>query len=240
MSNQYEKSFNDIVHSEFSTYKNQFTKKMSLHTSPMELLEEENGNVNGQLTQTHNSSPELNKVFFDLNYKVKNNKHLRHLDLCEEYCKEKSIPYSKAVKFFPPLFTLYKIRSWLSEIMSEIKANKEEIEQDIQESEKGEFTNARRFLAIELLIKAAGKEIHYGEKGINKTKIAGFIDFLVSNEANPKEMRNTSLYDRVKNNWGKPDKASIENLNYIKEQFKKIGLTNVTQEVEIILNSKNI
>ncbi|MBL0136835.1 MAG: hypothetical protein IPP79_24090 [Chitinophagaceae bacterium] len=93
---------------------------------------------------------------------------------------------------------------------------KERIE-ELKEQNEGEFTLTRRILALQFLIKAAGKEIRFGEKGVNKTKIAEFIDFLVSKENKPKDIRDTSVHTRLKNIWDKENKAHLENLIYIRK-----------------------
>jgi len=99
-------------------------------------------------------------------------------------------------------------------------------------------SRTKRLFPLQFLIKAAGKEIRFGEKGVNKTKIAEFIDFLVSKESKPKDIRDTSVHTRLKNIWDKENKAHLENLNYIREKFDNLGLSNIVKQVDNIVQTQ--
>lgn len=233
-----DQGYTKIINSEFEAYQHLLNKKLELHTNSAELLEDEIESINYRLTDTHNSNPDLNSIFFKLYNEAKANKSLNHIILCEEYCINNRVVNNLTTDFFVGLFTLYKCRKYANDKLTEITIHTKSIEEDIQDIKLGEYTLARRILAIELILKAAGKEIGFGELGINKIKMAEFIDFLTSKENKSKEMRDTKIYEKVKVGWDRLDEAPFENLVYIKNQFSKIGLTNLTQQIDNLITSQ--
>ena len=71
--------------------------------------------------------------------------------------------------------------------------------------------------------------------GINKKKLAEFVDFLISRDLNSRDMTDTKVYRRVKNIWGNADKVSRENYDFVKRQFENIGLDNAVQEIDDLI-----
>jgi hypothetical protein len=238
MENVYEGGFEKIKTDETSEYKRLLEARIKLHKYPINLLKDEVGKVNSQLTLTHDSNNILNQAFFDLLKLSDENKNLSHITLCEEFCKKNGIIYSEAINFFPKLFSLYEIRFWLIEKINELELEEEIKHVEISEMKEGEFTTIRRILTIQFLLKAAGKEIQYEEQGVNKTKISEFIDFLVSKEKAPQDIRDSLIRKTLNLTWHKEHNVRLENLNFLSNQFKRIGLTNLSDQIDSIINQR--
>ena len=168
MKNGYEKSFGELIEEQVQNYQTAMSTKLEIHALPLLLINDELGRLNDELSKTHKSNPELNSIYIDLYNKNLENKNLKMSELSEEYCLENNIEYEDAKIFFPVLIALYINRTWLSTFRSKLISFEDDIVNDQDEKEVGEFTLNRRILAIELLVKLAGKEMNYGQMGVNK------------------------------------------------------------------------
>ncbi len=239
MNNEYERGFDEIASEQCEQYIKEFNARIEFAVDPGEVIDDIKGLINLQMNATHDSNGELNTVYFKLHNEARADRRKNIINLCQQYCINEKINYEVAVAFFPKLIALINFRKWIWEKEDEIKLTEKTTAFDQRESKEGEFTLLRRVLAIELLLEEAGKEISFGRTGVNKIKIAEFVDFLVSKEMKPKkDMRDTSIYDRLKASWDKVESADMDNLKYVRDQFSNIGLSNLAAKVESIINTK--
>lgn len=96
-----------------------------------------------------------------------------------------------------------------------------------------EFTVSRQILAIKYLLRFAG----FDEKQTDKTKIAAFIRFLTGRQPKAKHIRNTGIYDRLREN----PPETIADLEFIRKYFFDLKLAEIVSLIddEIAVASKN-
>jgi hypothetical protein len=232
------KSFKEIVDERVTQYKKDIKKRLE-DEYPFPLFNDEHSKIRSQLTAAYDSNPKFNAIFHELYEQSIRKKEIRHIDLCEEYCRVNQLSYEDALGYFPTLFYLNEIDRWILDEKRILEEILEEKKVQLKERKDGEFTNTRRILATYFLFKAAGKEIRYGEdEGISKARVAEFVQFLTSKESNPKSIRDTQIYSRVKKLWSREDLMLTDDLTYIAQEFRDAGLHNISQEIEQIINHR--
>ena len=88
-----------------------------------------------------------------------------------------------------------------------------------------EFTIARQVLAIHYLLE-------YSKiKNIDNSVKARFIQFLTGREPGASDIKNTTIYKKVRNPLSKDDKTLAKDLNYIRKHFEDLGLTEIAKMI---------
>ena len=227
----------ELIELKLNNFKDTFNDALDSYSNYNDVIEDQNKELQASLSEAHKSNDDLNIIFFAFQNEARKNKNLNTINLCEEHARKNKKEYQNSIEFFSQLFALYKYQRWLIDRSIEIKDFHNEANEDLAGRKKLEFTVTRRVLTIKLLLEEAGKDILFGQKGVNKVKISGFINFLISNETDTKT-DNASLYKKVKNIWDHLENTSIDNLQYLVLQFESIGLSNIVSRLQQILKSK--
>jgi len=91
---------------------------------------------------------------------------------------------------------------------------------------KREYTTARQVQAILYLLEKAGMP------DIEKTEIARFIEFLTGKNYH-------NIYEKVRSPLKSRDRADTTDLVYLKDQFTRVGLTELVRIIENAINMKS-
>jgi hypothetical protein len=227
----------NLIKKELEEFMTSFTPEYTLHDSPKYRISQEIGLINNELSILHESRPELNRIYTDLSNECLSNKRLNMDVLCEKFCMEKGVP-AKDREYFIGLRKLYAKRAWLDKQLKLLDEKEQYEKSAAVEKDAREFTLARRILALWFILDEAGKDTNFSTQS-NRARIAQFAFFLTSKEGSPKNIRDTSIYATIKYLWGKPERASLEDLYYVKNLFISIGLHNLAANVDVIISSES-
>lgn len=107
-----------------------------------------------------------------------------------------------------------------------------DIEQLESTQKNKDFTTARQVLAVHYLLE------HCKIVGVDNTVKARFIQFLTGKEAGATNIKNTTIYKRVRSPLGYDDKKIIDDLQYIRKFFEELGLREIAESITKEINTK--
>jgi hypothetical protein len=168
-------------------------------------------------------------LYVDARNKVKETKGKNLEKALTEVLKENKI--STIIKGITSIATLLAYKNFIDDLINKIP-NEENIiileskpdEKKIKKVTNNEFTLNRQILAITYLLKKSGI------KNIDHTTTARFIQFITNRETNITEIKNTRIYRELRNTLAK-QKQTPKDMDYVVEQFKKLGLENIVNEL---------
>ncbi|MDX1943186.1 MAG: hypothetical protein SFU99_21660 [Saprospiraceae bacterium] len=96
-----------------------------------------------------------------------------------------------------------------------------------------EFTTARQVLALYYLLNYAKATTATADK----TNFARFTQFLTGKEAGNSTIRNTNIYKRWKDVFSNSERKNIQDLQYIRPFFEKLGLLEVVKMIDNDINN---
>lgn len=214
-----------------SSFQKAFRKKFKLHRHPLELIDEEYHPVESQLTMVHNTNPELNAAFFQAQSDTVKNKNLHIAVALSQVGTELNIDQERLLAFASDIFSLKLILAYLRKIKDEIVEPKE----NPAITRSSQFTLARHILYHSLLMRR-----HIDPFTVpDKTAIAKLIWQLTGNYAEDTKIENSNLYKQVKKLFFDPKTANKQDLLFIQEIFKNVGMLTIASEIEQILKEKD-
>lgn len=113
----------------------------------------------------------------------------------------------------------------LDKILAVAKENDKGEQQAQEINGNPEFTTARQVLALHYLLE------HCGVNNIDNTVKAKFIQFLTNRQTDAKNIRNTSIYKRLKNVLGNDNKSLKNDLSFIRQYFEDLGLQSISVSI---------
>lgn len=115
-----------------------------------------------------------------------------------------------------------------------VKTTQPEIENEesISLETNKEFTTTRQVLAVHYLLD------YCDVRGIDSTAKARFIQFLTGKEIGAANIKNTTIYKRVRSPFVKNDKKLVEDLQFIRKYFEELGLKEIAESITKEINTK--
>lgn len=110
-----------------------------------------------------------------------------------------------------------------------------QIEADANEQNSGnpEFTTSRQVLAMHYLFE------YCNVVNIDTTEKARFIQFLTGREVNAKNIGNTNIYKKLKSPFPQSEKTLINDLQFIRTYFEKLGLIEIVSKINKEIGTKS-
>lgn len=107
-------------------------------------------------------------------------------------------------------------------------------QQTEQDERNPEFTTARQVLAIHYLL------TYCNAPKVDDTVTARFVQFLTGKETGAKTIVNTTIYKRVRNMLSLSDAASTKDLQYVRNYFVELGISDIVKMIENEINSRDL
>ena len=226
-----EQKFKAIIDRQSKTFFKKFNKDIKNDTSPLEFAREERVRVDDDISRLHRSSDELNGDFFNVHNIKGRKKNLTYPKVIDRYCKELNKDQKAIFDFTANVIGLYKIRDRLDKMIIEgeeaLKAN--------TKKGKTDFTTARKVIAFSLLM----NDFFDNSSIPDKTKVAKFLDSLISNRLPKENVAYSNLYDRVKELFfNLQKKAKIQDLEYVKTKFEELGMMSLVTKIDSLITEK--
>jgi hypothetical protein len=189
---------------------------------------------------------DLSKEFevYNLPYDIvniwENDNTLSYIDAIRLYCTKNEKQFSKIFEYEYRRKGLNRFYEELSlrtvYVFDETDINAPQ--SSVLDDKNSEFTLRRKILALIYLFKREVVETDFDTYKKNLTKISSFAEFMFADSPNPNGVRNTQYYKFVNQLYTKTGKAIKDDLIYVKDQFVKVGLTKLADEVESDIQSK--
>jgi hypothetical protein len=96
-----------------------------------------------------------------------------------------------------------------------------------------EFTTSRQVLAMHYLFE------HCNVVNVDTTEKARFIQFLTGREINAKNIGNTNIYKKLKSPFPQSEKSLINDLQFIRTYFEKLGLIEIVNKINKEIGTKS-
>jgi hypothetical protein len=120
-------------------------------------------------------------------------------------------------------------------LFAELYPEPVQIDTDALELNTGnpEFTTSRQVLAMHYLFE------HCNVVNVDTTEKARFIQFLTGREINAKNIGNTNIYKKLKSPFPQSEKTLINDLQFIRTYFEKLGLIEIVSKINKEIGTKS-
>ena len=107
-----------------------------------------------------------------------------------------------------------------------------ETQPEITTEKNRDYTTARQVLAVHYIME------FLQVKNVDATEKARFIQFLTGKETGAKAIQNTNIYKKIKSPLSTDEKTLLEDLQFVRIYFEKLGLTEIAKAITNEISSR--